>query len=376
MKVLFADNGKHKALAPLTLTRPVADLRIGITTIAESWISLLNVIEFGYETEDYIQIKYEKINADIKLAGNIKPSKELAKLVLSLEENSSLYVNEEFVAQKGNGNTRINHDGVEMIVINHLWDIFENNHQAISLDFKRITEGRVSNKLNATNQTAGEHPIFVEEGASVNFSILNAVDGPIYIGKDAEIMEGSLVRGPFALCENATLKMGAKIYTGTTIGPYCKIGGEVSNSIFHGFSNKGHDGFLGNSIVGEWCNFGADSNTSNLKNNYGKVKLYNYETEQLEKTDVMFCGVIMGDHSKTGINTMLNTATSVGVSSNIFGGGFPPKHIASFSWGGRDESPKFMLEKAFEVAENMMSRRKKELTDVDKSILSHLYNLA
>ena len=377
MKILFSDNGKHLSLAPLTLTRPAAELRCGILTIRESWMRLLNSEVCGYVTEDYLQSKYTKIDDyDMVISGNIKPSKALSELTINLDNDSSLIVNGELVAQKGNGETRIESNLEELIVINHLWDLFENNHLAIKQDFEWMTAGRISSKLNSTNQTAGDYEIFIEDGATVNFSILNAVDGPIYIGKNTEIMEGTLIRGSFALCDNATIKMGAKLYSGTTIGPFCKVGGEISNSIFYAYSNKGHDGFVGNSLIGEWCNLGADTNTSNLKNNYGKVKVYSYDVAKMIQTEVVFCGVIMGDHAKTGINTMLNTATSIGVSSNVFGGGFPPKYIPSFSWGGLDDSPKFLLNKAFEVGSNMMGRRKEILTEAEKSILSYLYNLA
>ncbi len=201
-------------------------------------------------------------------------------------------------------------------------------------------------------------------------AVLNSSEGSIYIAKDAEIMEGSLIRGPFALCEHATLKMGAKIYGGTTIGPHSKVGGEVSNSVIQGFSNKGHDGFLGNSVIGEWCNLGADTNNSNLKNNYGEVSLWSYQTNKLEPTGLQFCGLIMGDHSKCGINTMFNTGTVVGVSVNIFGGGFQQKFIPSFSWG---ENATFQLEKAFDVAEKVMERRKITLSEVDKDILTAIF---
>ncbi|MEO9531223.1 MAG: GlmU family protein [Crocinitomicaceae bacterium] len=377
MKITFDDNGLHKALAPLTLTRPVAELRIGISTIKESWQNFLNAdIEAGYNTEAYLQEKYPAIeNPDLIIAGNIKPTQTLATKVTELAEDTTLYLNNSWIATKGNGanrqDERIEED---IIAITKPWHLFQNNGAAIKIDFDQLTKGKTTQQLSSTNTVLGNGEVFVEAGAKIECAILNTSNGPIYIGKDVEIMEGSIIKGPFAICEHAVVKMASKIYGDSTIGPYCKVGGEVSNSIFQAYSNKGHDGFMGNSVIGEWCNFGADTNTSNLKNNYSNVRVFNYENEQMEDTNVTFCGVLMGDHSKTGINTMLNTATSVGVCANIFGGGFPPKKINSFSWGGFEDSPKFRLEKAFEVAQNMMKRRNVELTEADKNILSTLFN--
>lgn len=381
MQIIFDDNGMHKRLAPLTLTRPVAQLRFGILTIAESWIKLLadqySDITTSYQTETYLNDKFSAPKGGgLRIAGNIKPSKALVEAVFKLKDGQSLFVNNVWIAslQEGNEEIKVSTDEEWFLEVTALWHLFQFNGQAISHDFKLLSDGKTTQQLSASNRVLGNHEIFVEEGVSIECAILNATKGPIYIGKNAEIMEGSMIRGPFALCEHAVLKMGAKIYGDTTIGPFCKIGGEVSNSIFQAYSNKGHDGFVGNSLIGEWCNFGADTNTSNLKNNYSQVRVYSYENDGMKETDVTFCGVIMGDHSKTGINTMLNTATSVGVCSNIFGGGFPPKMIPSFSWGGHEGAEKFILKKAFEVAENMMKRRKVELTNADKNILTHLFH--
>jgi len=378
MQVIFDDNGKHRTLAPLTLTRPVAELRIGILTIRESWELLLKSSRenTSFITENYLQEKFRAPNGQgLRIAGNIKPSRDLAQMVLSLEENQSLYVNGIWIATKGTEQHKIEQEVATppFIAISALWQLFQNNGLAISYDFDLLTQNKTTQQLSATNTVLGKHEVFLEEGAQIECAILNASNGPIYIGKNSEVMEGSIIKGPFALCENAVIKMGAKMYGDSTIGPFCKVGGEVSNSIFQAYSNKGHDGFVGNSLIGEWCNFGADTNTSNLKNNYSNVRLYSYETLRMENTDVTFCGVVMGDHSKTGINTMLNTATSVGVCANIFGGGFPPKKINSFSWGGFDGSDKFILEKAYEVGQNMMKRRNVSLTEADKKILAHLY---
>ena len=379
MKILLSDNGLHKNFRPLTLTRPIADLRFGILTIKETWeklfIECLVDPDFYYETETYLEPKFPFDRLyDFKVAANVKPSLDLVRKILTLEKNQSLYVNFKWVATNGlKEESKISIEIPDSIYLNNIWDLFQQNDKAILIDYRILTKGKISQPISSSNTVINPISIFIEEGATVECSILNASNGPIYIGKDAEIMEGCMVRGGLALLDNATLKMGAKIYGATTIGPHCKVGGEVSNTIFQAYSNKGHDGFLGNSIIGEWCNLGADTNSSNLKNNYGKLKIYNYNTHQLEQTDIMFCGVLMGDHSKTGINTMLNTATTVGVSTNIFGGNFPPKYISSFNWGGFEDSPKFKLDKAFEVAENMMKRRKIALSENDKKILTHIF---
>lgn len=380
MQIVFDDLGLHKALAPLTLTRPVAEIRVGILTIRETWVKMLQPnfqnLTVGYITEDYLAKKFPVDNTEeefITINGSIKPSKEISAAVGALTMGQTLYVNGTFIASHGkNSSNRIDLTVNELVKIEKPWEIFQLNHLAIAIDFELLTTGKTSQPLSDTNQVINPSNVFLEAGAKVECAILNASTGPIYIGKDAEIMEGSMVRGPFAMTEGAVVKMGAKIYGATTIGDHCKVGGEISNCLFQAYSNKGHDGFLGNSLVGEWCNFGADTNSSNLKNNYSPVKIYSYETKRLEQTNVQFCGVIMGDHSKTGINTMLNTATVVGVHANIFGGGFPPKFIPSFSWGGFEDSERFELEKAYEVAENMMSRRHLELSDFDKEIFNFL----
>lgn len=380
MQIVFDDQGLHKALAPLTLTRPVAEIRVGILTIRETWVKMLQPnfqnLTVGYITEDYLAKKFPVDNAAeefLLINGSIKPSKEIAATVGALTSGQTLFVNGTFIASHGkNSSNRIDLTVNELVKIEKPWEIFQLNHLAIAIDFELLTAGKTSQPLSTTNQVINPTNVFLEAGAKVECAILNASTGPIYIGKDAEIMEGSMVRGPFAMTEGAVVKMGAKIYGATTIGDHCKVGGEISNCLFQAYSNKGHDGFLGNSLVGEWCNFGADTNSSNLKNNYSPVKIYSYETKRLEQTNVQFCGVIMGDHSKTGINTMLNTATVVGVHANIFGGGFPPKFIHSFSWGGFEDSERFELEKAYEVAENMMSRRHLELSDFDKEIFNFL----
>jgi UDP-N-acetylglucosamine diphosphorylase/glucosamine-1-phosphate N-acetyltransferase len=259
--------------------------------------------------------------------------------------------------------------------IENPWDIFSKNGDAIKSDFELVTKGRKSLALSSTNQVIAAENIFVEEGAVVECAILNASTGPIYIGKDAEIMEGSIVRGPFSLGEHSALKLGAKIYGPTTIGPHSKVGGEVNNSVIFGFSNKAHDGFLGNSVLGEWCNIGADSNNSNLKNNYAEVKLWNYNKERFVGTGLTFCGLIMGDHSKCGINTMFNTGTVVGVNANIFGSGFPRNFVASFSWGGAAGFTTYKLKDAFEVASKVFERRSMVFDETEQEILTHVFEL-
>lgn len=379
MRINFHDNGLHLRFAPLTLTRPVADLRFGILTIAESWLQLLQKDIHGFVTESYLSVKYPALPESddlVTIAGNIKPTRELARWVAELQPGQRLEVNQTWIATRGTASTTVSKTTIQLLLIQHVWDLFQLNGKAIETDFELITQGRNSLPLDSSNRRSESGSIFIEEGAKVSFSILNASEGPIYIGKDAEVMDGSIIRGPFALGTHAAVKMGAKIYGPTTVGPHCKVGGEISNSIFQAYSNKGHDGFLGNSLVGEWCNFGADTNSSNLMNTYAPVKIHSYETGKAEQTQITFCGVIMGDHSKTGINTMLNTATVVGVSANIFGAGFPSKYIPSFTWGAAGSEEKFRLDKAFEVASAMMKRRHLNLDETDRKILTYLHGMA
>lgn len=377
MRIVFSDNQLHLRLAPLTLTRPVAELRFGILTTTQSWLKHLKSNQSAYETEQYLQEKFPSLkNYDLLIAGNIKPDAELVRWVKALKKGESLVVNKLWIANRGARALRqIHKTKKDLLYIEHPWDLFQKNEQAIAVDYHLLTKGRKSAKPDKTNRISGKN-IFIEKGAKLKFATINAETGPVYIGKDAEIMEGAIIRGPFALGEHATVKMGAKIYGPTTIGPECKVGGEISNCIFQAYSNKGHDGFIGNSYIGEWCNFGADTNSSNLMNTYGKLKIYSYETKKSEQTDITFCGLIMGDHCKTGINTMLNTGTVCGVSANIFGPGFPAKFIPSFTWGATEKSEQFRLDKAFEIAQNMMARRNINLSAADKKILEHVHKMA
>ena len=378
MIIQLTDNHLHLNFRPLTLTRPICELRFGISTLKETWVNFFTKasksVTTYYETESYLSTKYKPTaNFDFKLAGNVKPNQNIINHILSLKNNESLYCNGNWIGTKGHReDSRLDITDESILYLTHIWELFQLNDKALQLDFDILTQNRTSQPISDKNRFINPERIFIEDGAKVEFSILNALTGPIYIGKNAEVMEGAIIRGGFALLDHATVKMGAKIYGATTIGPHCKVGGEISNCLLQAYSNKGHDGFIGNSVIGEWCNLGADTNSSNLKNNYGKLKIYSYATQQLEQTDNLFCGVLMGDHSKTGINTMLNTATTVGVNANIFGAQFPPKYISSYNWGGFEDSPKFKLEKSFEVSQNMMKRRHLDLSETDKAILKHI----
>ncbi|REE24924.1 UDP-N-acetylglucosamine diphosphorylase/glucosamine-1-phosphate N-acetyltransferase [Winogradskyella pacifica] len=382
MNYILFDGPYRNNLLPFTFTRPVADLRVGILTIRQKWESYIEYTTTTV-TEDYLADKFPMVEMEnnIMINASFLPNMEVAEVVKNLSENQALFKGEDVIAfyikegeEVSDFSTfeAIEFEG-DLLKIEHTWDIFALNGEAIIEDFNLITKDRESQPIPVTINTINPENIFIEKGATLNFATLNASSGPIYIGRDAEVMEGSIVRGPFALCHNATLKMASKIYGPTTVGPHSKVGGEVSNSVIFGFSNKGHDGFLGNSVIGEWCNLGADTNTSNLKNNYAEVRLWDYQTEGFAKTGLQFCGLMMGDHSKCGINTMFNTGTVVGVSANIFGSGFPRNFVPSFSWGGSKGFVTYKTDKAFEVAEVVMARRKEEFTEIDKAILNHIF---
>lgn len=383
MNYILFDGPARKKLLPFTYTRPVADLRIGILTIREKWEkhlgSTTSTITEEYLSEKFPMVEFEE---NVMINASYIPTEVLVEQVLDLQENQALFNGDDIVAfYTKDTQEEIDFDTYEQLEvtvegifkIENNWDIFSKNHEAIQLDYDLITEGRTSAEIPKGVQTLHAENIFIEEGAKLNFCTLNASAGPIYIGKDAEIMEGALIRGPFALCEHAAVKMGAKIYTGTTIGPYCKVGGEVTNSVLMAYSNKGHDGYLGNSVLGEWCNIGADSNNSNLKNNYEEVRLWDYETEGFAKTGLQFCGLMMGDHSKCGINTMFNTGTVIGVSVNIFGTGFPRNFVPSFSWGGASGFTTYKTNKAFQTAKLVMERRNIPFDEQEAAILEHVF---
>ncbi|HRP52663.1 MAG TPA: GlmU family protein [Fluviicola sp.] len=375
MNIVLHDNGLHLRFAPLTLTRPVGEIRVGILTNKERWEKWIPEATITFETEKYLSGKFPKTKESsyIEVNASIIPNEAIAAAVVHLEENQTLISEDTWIARTGNGSQKIYWKEQHPIELKNRWDIFQLNDEVLVADYFLLTAGRESQPISPSNTIIGETDfIFIEKGARVEGAFLNTQSGPIYIASDAEIMEGSMIRGPFALCEHAGVKMGAKIYGATTIGPHCKVGGEISNCVFQAYSNKGHDGFLGNSVVGEWCNFGADSNTSNLKNNYSLVRSWSFEVGREVETGLQFMGIFMGDHSKCGINTMFNTATVVGVSCNVFGGGFPKKFIPSFTWGAVTDSTVFDLDKAIEAANAMMNRRGLEMTADDKAIFKHL----
>ncbi len=382
MNYILFDGPSRNQLLPFTYTRPVADIRVGILTIREKWEKHLGSTTTTI-TEDYLSEKYPMVEMEenVMINASYLPDYELVEMIKALEENQAIFNDEEVIAFfTKEAQEDIDLDTYEAIEYNqeilkieNTWDIFSKNGEAIHEDFEFLTKGRKSQPISGSNNIIGAENIFIEEGAKLEFATLNASAGPIYIGEDAEVMEGSIIRGPFALCEHATVKMGAKIYGPTTVGPHSKVGGEVSNSVLFGYSNKGHDGFLGNSVLGEWCNLGADTNNSNLKNNYAEVRLWSYETEGFARTGLQFCGLMMGDHSKCGINTMFNTGTVVGVCANIFGSGFPRNFVPSFSWGGSSGFTTYLTKKAFEVASVVMSRRDIDFTEEDKAILEHVF---
>ncbi|PKR80276.1 glucose-1-phosphate thymidylyltransferase [Brumimicrobium salinarum] len=379
MNIILHDLSNHLVFAPLSLTRPVGNLRMGMWTNDERWQFYLPEATVSFRTEEYLVDKFPMHQTDdnVWVNATVIPNEELVKLVQELKVDESLYVNGVFVAQRGttfSPKENDSHQLEEFLVLEHRWDLYQKNDSILATDFAAYVKGRKSASLSKTNTLIGDaNQLFIEEGATVECAILNVKSGPIYVGKNAEIMEGSVVRGGLAMAEGSALKLSTKVYGATSLGPHSKVGGEVNNVIFQAYSNKGHDGFLGNSLIGEWCNLGADTNCSNLKNNYGNVKTYSYLTESMEQTELMFMGVTMGDHSKTSINTMLNTATVVGVCANIFTSGFPPKYVPNFSWGGEQNSPVYDLDRAVDAANQMMIRRGKKIQNGDLKILEHLF---
>ncbi|WP_340063880.1 GlmU family protein [Ascidiimonas aurantiaca] len=382
MNYVLFDGAAHNALLPFTHTRPVADIRVGIFTIREKWELFLKTKTFTL-TEDYLAEKYPLVvkQDTIFINASFLPDKELVAVVSKLKTHEAVFYKDELLAYCSdkpmpdgafNKEKCISYTG-PVFRIEYPWDIFRKNGDAINIDYQWLHKTRKQIPAPDTVQIIAPENVFIEEGASLSFAMINASSGPVYIGRNATVMEGCLIRGPFSLGEGATLKMGAKIYGPTTIGPYCKAGGEITNSILFGNSNKAHDGYLGNSVIGEWCNLGADSNTSNLKNDYSQVRLWSYETESYVRTGLQFCGLMMGDHSKCAINTMFNTGTVVGVNANIFGSGFPRNFIPSFTWGGASKTTTYQTKKAFEVARAVMKRRDQEFTEVDEHILTHIF---
>ncbi len=388
--VLFDSQEAFENLLPLSYTRPVGAFRVGILKIHEKWEKLLSA-EVSFLPVDYLREKFPvNLNGEetaLFISGNILPDEDFVAQVCALSDGCALEYNGECMAFRGSladflGKKRdAVKAGIEPRALKYVFDVFLRNGEEIKRDFRLLTDGRVGCNPNPTVTVLGDltdgtgNPmLFIEDGAEVNCAILNLKNGPIYIGKDAEVMEGAIIRGPFALCEHATVKMGAKIYGDTTFGPYCKVGGEVSNTVIFGFSNKAHDGYLGNAVVGEWCNLGAGANSSNLKNDYSKIRIWNYAQQRFMRTDMQFCGLIMGDHSKAGINTMFNTATVVGVGVNIHGSGFPRQFIPSFQNGSPEGGfTDVSIDKFMEVAGKVMSRRNIVLNDIDRHILEYIY---
>lgn len=374
--ILFDDVQIRQQLLPFTFTRPIADIRLGIDTIRGKWERFLGQ-EVSILTDAYLSEKYPLRQADDNILINaaVLPDEALVRAVTALKANQALSSEDLMIAHRlkdgmaGEAVTEEIEYGRPVRVIENNWDIFLLNAEQIKLDVPALTAGRESQPLSATNRVIGAENIFVEEGARIEMALLNASEGPIYIGKDAEIMEGAMLRGPIVVGEASVIKMGAKIYGGTTIGPHCKVGGEVNNAVIFGYSNKAHDGFLGNAVLGEWCNLGADTNNSNLKNDYSAVKVWSYAADGFVQTGEQFCGLFMGDHSKTAINTMFNTGTVVGVSANVAAAGFPRQFIPSFTWAGK----LYPIDKALETARQMYGRRHKTLTAADEAILREVY---
>lgn len=385
--IILYDTSHWSHLLPLTYTRPLGALRVGILTIAEKWEKVLNA-QVHYATQEYLidQFPLHIEDDNWLIPGNLLPDSSLIEAIQSLPSGQSIHI------EGGGDISRMKGDQVaswwkvmhqsqlsnpikpstQRNLIQFTWDLVRLQQQEIRNDFQLLTTGRKSAAIPQSVQTFGSD-IFLEPGAQVHASILNATTGPIYIGTDAEVMEGCMIRGPFGLGDYSQLKMGAKIYPGVSTGPHCKVGGECGNSILQGFSNKGHDGYLGDSVLGNWCNLGADTNVSNLKNTYAEVKMWDYPSGRFIPSGMQFLGLIMGDHSKCGINTMFNTGTVVGVAANIFGEGYPRNFVPSFSWGGAIGWKTYRLEEAIETAERVMTRRNLSMTETDKAVFNYIF---
>lgn len=379
-KIVLVDHLERDHLLPLTFTRPVGLIRVGIFTIADKWQKRFNT-EVSFQTQDYLSSLFPAPSSETEYAinGALIPDMEIVKEIFGLSPGQSLYNNSVWIATRSNGQFRGEISGenrkdsvCQPMIIDRNWKIFQLNGRAMDDDFGWLKQNLKSASIPKGVTVIGDE-LLIEEGAIVRPCIINCESGPVYVAKGSEIMEGSLIRGGLALLEGAQLKMGAKIYGPTTIGPHSKVGGEVNNAVIFGYSNKGHDGFLGNSVIGEWCNIGADTNTSNLKNNYSDVKIFNYALQRSESTGGQFCGLTMGDHAKVGINTMFNTGTVCGIFANVFGAGFPHRRIPDFGWGGADGFKNFRIEDAIEVAEKVMMRRSVVLSDDWKTALHHLH---
>jgi UDP-N-acetylglucosamine diphosphorylase/glucosamine-1-phosphate N-acetyltransferase len=367
-------------MLPISYTRAIGDVRVGILTLREKWEKHLNC-HTAIQTVDYLQSQYAVSDKpDLLIHGSILPSHALIEKISQLLPGQAIYAHEELLIARCDDRRLSTLDVYEPISldfevdrISRTWDIFSKNGQEIRADYTLLTANRESEPILDDHTITYGNDIFLEEGASVKAAILNAENGPIYLGKNAKIEEGAIIRGPFALCESSVVNTGGKMRGDSTIGPHSKVGGEITNCVILGYSNKGHDGFLGNSVIGEWCNLGADTNNSNLKNNYASVKMWDYAANSFVDSGLQFCGLIMGDHSKCGINTMFNTGTTIGVSANIFGEGFPRNLIPSFAWGGNKGFMTYQIKKVFETARLVMERRGKSLTETEQEILSDIF---
>lgn len=385
MNYILFDGSSRVNLLPLTYTKPVAEIRIGILTIREKWEKWLNTTTTTL-TEDYLEDKYPMVEMEnnIMINASFLPTESLIDTITKLQKNQAIFKEDEIIAfhttdtqkEVKFDNYQIINFTDDVIQLKYNWDIFTNNGEALESDFKLITKNRISAPIPKTVHCINKDQIFLEEGVEIEIGVLNASKGPIYLGKHTQIMEGSMIRGPFAMGEHSVVKMGTKVYGPTTLGPKCKIGGEVNNVILSGYCSKGHEGYLGNAVIGEWCNIGADTNNSNLKNNYAEVKMWDYEKERFVKTGLQFCGLIMGDHSKCAINTMFNTGTVVGVSANIYGSNFPRNFIPSFSWGGAAGFTTYQIEKAKTTANLVIKRKNEDFTEKDIKILEHVFDLS
>jgi len=387
MAIILFDGNAHQTLLPLTYTRPVADLRLGILTVAQKWAKYLKQ-SYSFHTQGYLSVKFPiNIKAEnIFINGAVCPDGQLLEAIDKLSPGEALKYNGELIAVKlsesdartfdpqAQFDRSIDYTGTP-VVIKYPEHIFKNNDTELKKDFQLLTKGRTSAAISSSNTIIG-NDFFAEEGAVAECSSFNTTNGPIYLANTTEVWEGTHIRGSFALCNNSQVKMGAKIYGGTTVGPYCRVGGEINNSVIWGYSSKGHEGYLGNSVMGEWCNIGADSNNSNMKNNYADVKLWDYPSQHFRATGLQFCGLIMADHSKCAINTMFNTGTVVGVSCNVFGAGFPRNFVPDFSWGGSHGYETYSLKKAFETNERAFARRDhRRFDDVERDILKAVFEL-
>jgi len=384
MNYILFDGSSRINLLPLTYNKPVADIRIGILTIREKWEKWLETTSTTL-TEDYLENKFPMVEMaeNIMINASFLPNKKLVEIIKNLNSNQAVFQDDDIIAFfTTDTQEKVDFDSYQIIQYNdaliqikHTWDLFYHNGEALKDDFKLITKDRKSAPIPNTVHCINKEQIFLEDNVDIVIGVLNASDGPIYIGKNAEVMEGSMIRGPFAMGEHSVVKMGTKIYGATTLGPKCKVGGEVNNVILSGYCSKGHEGYLGNAVIGEWCNIGADTNNSNLKNTYAEVKMWEYQEERFVKTGLQFCGLIMGDHSKCGINTMFNTGTIIGISANIYGSNFPRNFIPSFSWGGAAGFKTYNIDKAIETSALVVARKNEVFTTEDRKIMEHIFEI-